>query len=199
MKKEKYHFRERTLHSRSLIGRLALLFLFVICLQMGCTAKTDPNAIFLSQKENGYGKAIKDSIASIILNSKSIKCNLQSKNPLDTLRQDSVCVVSKDFHSVVKYIFFNEENFKSDDVVYGKFIPWACLTFYGKKKQTVYLELDFGLSKWRLLNSGKKQICSRDMKEGNKQFLHLVRLLFPQDYTLKILNENINASKSTKE
>lgn len=198
MNRQKYHLRAMMKRSSSLIGKFAVLSFLAVLLPMGCSAKDDPNAIFLSQKENGYGKAIKDSIASIMLNPKSVKCTLQSKNPTDTLRQDTVCVVSKDFHSVVKYLFFDENNFKSDDVVYGKFIPWACLTFEGKKKQTLYLELDFGLSKWRLLNSEKKQICSRDMKENNKQFLHLVRLLFPQDKTLKVLQENFNAPKNEK-
>lgn len=175
--------------------RFALLSFFAVLLPMGCTAKNDPNAIFLSQKEDGYGKVIKDSIASIMLNPKSVTCTLQSKSPTDSLRQDTVCIVPKDFHTVVKYLFFDERNFKSDDTVYGKFTSWACFTFNGKKKQTLYLELDFGLSKWRLLNSEKKQICSCDMKENNKQFLHLVRILFPNDKTLKILHENIYASK----
>lgn len=184
----------KRLHSLGL--KFAMLPILAFLLPIGCTAKDDPNVIFLSQKENGYGKVMKDSIVSIMLNSKSLTCTLQSKNPADSLRQDTICSVPKDFHTVVKYLFFNEENFKSNETVYGKFTSWACLSFSGKKKQILYLELDFGLSKWRLLNGDKKIICSCDMKENNKQFLHLVRLFFPKDKTLKILDDNINAFKN---
>lgn len=179
------------MHSLGL--KFAMLPLLAFLLPIGCTAKDDPNAVFLSQKENGYGKVMKDSVVSIMLNSKGIACTLQSKNPADSLREDTICVIPKDFHAVVKYLFLNEKNFESNDTVYGKFSSWAQFCFYGKKNRVLYLELDFGLSKWRLLNGEKKMICSCDMKETNKQFLHLVRLFFPKDKTLKILDDNINA------
>jgi hypothetical protein len=166
-------------------------------MSIGCHAspKSDANNLFVSQKYNGYGKVVNDSIASIMLNAKHITCRLQSKSKEDSVRRDSICTISSKLNTVVQYLFFDANNFKSDDKVFGKFISWACFTFQGKMKQTVYLELDFGLAKWRLLDCKKKQICSKDMKEDNRQFLHFTQLIFPNDKTLMLLYNNLNSKK----
>ena len=57
----------------------------------------------------------------------------------------------------------------------------------------MYLELDFGLKKWRLLNSYQDIVAIGDMKENNLQFLRFVRLLFPEDITLNLLYNNFNS------
>lgn len=151
--------------------------------------------VFLAQKDAGYGKMISDSVASIMFNARNITCELQSKNPSDTLRQDTVTVVPPRMHPVVHFLFFNESNFRSDDTVYGKFEPWVCYQFKAKRRKAVYLELDFGLRKWRLLDADKKQIGTADMKENSVQFLYLTRLLFPEDVTLKMLDDNLNTTR----
>lgn len=172
-----------------------LLFAFTLCTSCDAFPKKDANSFFLSQKENGYGKVIKDSVASIMFNARSITCELQSKNPTDSLRQDSVTIVPKKLHSVVKFLFFNKDNFKSSDTVYGIFHSWACYKFEARKKQIVYLELDFSLKKWKLLDANKRLICTQDMKENSSQFLHFTCLLFPKDSTLKLLNDNLKATR----
>ena len=175
--------------------RYLAMQLIVLSMCTSCIAspKGDFKALFESQKEEGYGKVVNDSVASIMFNAKNITCELQSKNPADTLRKDSLSVIPAKLHSVVLFLFFNKDNFKSSDTVYGKFEPWACFKFEAKKKQTVFLELDFSLKKWRLLDSNKKQICAQDMKECSMQFLNFTRLLFPKDMTLKLLNDNLKA------
>lgn len=174
---------------------LALLAAFTMCTSCVASPRKDIKHILESQKETGYGKVMKDSIASIILDAKNVTCKLQSKNPSDSLRQDTVCHIPAKMQTIVQYLFFDEHNFQSDDSVYGKFETWVCFKFEAKKKQTVYLEMDFGLKKWRLLNGDKKQICSQDMKENNTQFLRLARLMFPKDKTLNLLNDNLNIKK----
>lgn len=177
---------------RSLIMLLTVLTMCTSCM---ASPKDGIKNIFESQKENGYGKVMKDSISFVMFNTKRIVCELQSKNPADTLRQDTVMVVPSKMHAVVQFLFFDEKNFQSNDTVYGKFDSWVCYKFEARKKQAVYLELDFGLRKWRLLNDQKKQIYAFDMKENSRQFLHLTRILFPEDKTLKLLDDNLNVKK----
>ena len=146
----------------------------------------------LATQKEGYEKIINDSVASIIMNAKKIVCELQSNNPDNKTMKDSVKIVNRDLRAVIKYLFFDEENFKSDDVVYGVFQSWVCYKFILSKKKIVYLEMDFGLRKWRLLDKDKNQLCTQDMKKNNMQFLRLTRLIFPEDKILKILKDNLS-------
>lgn len=172
---------------------LMLLIVFTMCTSCNATPKVEMKTLIESQKELGYGKVMKDSVASIILDAKTVTCELQSKNPADTLRQDSVIKVPENLVGTLKYLFTNPDNFQTNDTVFGNFDSWACYKFEAKKKQVVYLEMDFGIRKWRLLDSKKKEICGSDMKENNKQFIYFTRLLFPKDMTLELLNNNLKA------
>ncbi len=172
-----------------------LLFVLGMCSSCCASPKEKVSIFFTSQKEDGYGKILKDSIVSIVINAKTITCELQSKNPIDTLRQDTIKIVPEKLHSIIQYLFFNTDNFQSADTVYAKFDSWVRYKFETKKKQAVYLELDFGLRKWRLLDANNKAICTQDMKELNTQFLYFTRLLFPKDLTLNLMSENLKAAK----
>jgi len=169
------------------------LIVLSMCTSCMASPKEDVKSFFESQKEEGYGKVINDSVATIMLNAKNITCELLSKNPADTLRHDTVAVVPAKMHGVVQYLFFNKENFESEDTVYTKFETWAVYKFEAKKKQIVFLELDFSIRKWRLLDANHKLICAQDMKSTSSQFLHFTRLLFPKDMTLTLLNDNLKA------
>ena len=147
-------------------------------------------------KEKGFGCVLPDSISDIIISADRISCRLEAKSPEDTLRVDE-CVVEipNTLQPIVKFMFLNEQNFQSDNIVYGKFNPWAVYIFQKNKKEQVTLELDFGLSKWRLLDNGQQQIFGGDMKELNMQFLSITRMLFPDDITLNLLNDNLKFLK----
>lgn len=166
-----------------------------MCTSCNAAPKDEMRNLFASQKELGYGKVMKDSVASIIFDAKTVTCELQSKNPADTLRQDSVIKVPNKLVSTLQYLIFNRDNYQTNDTVFGYFDSWACYKFEAKKKQVVYLEMDFGIRKWRLLDSKKKAICESDMKENNMQFIYLTRLLFPNDLTLELLNNNLRVIK----
>lgn len=172
-----------------------LLIVFTMCTSCSACSKKGAQDLLCSQKELGYGKVMKDSIASIIFEAKSVTCELQSKNPADTLRQDSIIKVPSKYIPTLQYLFANPDNFQSNDTVFAKFNSWVCYKFEAKKKQVVYLEMDFGIRKWRLLDSKKKVICGSDMKENNMQFIYFTRLLFPKDKTLELLNNNLKAIK----
>lgn len=172
-----------------------LLIIFTMCTSCNASPKDEMKKLFDSQKELGYGKVMKDSVASIIFDAKTITCELQSKNPADTLRQDSVSKVPKKLVSTLLYLFSNPDNFQTNDTIFGNFDSWVSYKFEAKKKQVVYLEMDFGIRKWRLLDSNKKVICGSDMKESNMQFIYFTRLLFPKDMTLELLNNNLKAIK----
>lgn len=174
---------------------LIMLITFTMCTSCIASPKNEIKTLIEITKDDGFGKVMKDSISNIIFESKRIVCELQSKSPEDSLRQDSVIVIPSKLISVVQYLFFDVNNFKSNDVVYGKFDSWVCYKFESRKKQILFLEIDFGLSKWRLLDKNKTQICMQDMKENNLQFIRLTRLLFPKDKTLNMLYNNLNKQK----
>lgn len=180
----------------NIISAMTIFMTSLICCQANPT--DDIRSLILSQKEDGYGKVMKDSIANIIMDAKQVTCHLLSQNPLDSLREDTVRNLPKGAETILQYLFFNKSNFTGNKTVYGQFTPWARYTFQAKKKRTVHLELDFGLSKWRLLNHDMKEICMQDMKECNGQMLHLVSLLFPKDKTLNMLINNLNLKDNEK-
>jgi len=101
--------------------------------------------------------------------------------------------------TILLYLFFNENNFKGNKTVYGHFIPRAIFKFWARKGKQVFLELDFGLSKWMLLDQNMNKLCVQDMEESNDQMLHFVRLLFPEDKTLDILNKNLKTQYNEKD
>lgn len=172
-----------------------LLIVFTMCTSCNASPKSEMRKILESQKELGYGKVIKDSVASIIFDAKTITCELQPKVTVDSLRHDSILKVPEKLVSTLQYLFFNPDNFQSDETVFANFTSWVCFKFEAKKKQVVYLEMDFGIHKWKLLDSQKKLICQADMKECNMQFLYFTRVLFPNDKALEILNNNLKSIK----
>ena len=131
----------------------------------------------------------------IVINTKKVTCQLVAKSPTDSLRNDSICELPKELTSVAKYLFLYPANFKTNTTVYGIFRPWVSFSFEVKKKQRIYYELDFGLAKWRLLDTNMRPICTFDMKENRAQFIRLVRLVFPNDKTLEMLNVNLTNKK----
>lgn len=172
-----------------------LLIAAVIITCVGCSAsgKNDFKTLLAEHKGDGYGKVLSDSIADIILDAKAVTCELQSKAIEDSLRHDTICKLPTKSIPVIQYILLHPDNFISDNIVYGRYESWACLKFEASRKRTIYIELDFGLAKWRLLDNEKKVICQRDMHKNRLEILRFMRLLFPNDVTLNILYNNLTA------
>lgn len=174
--------------------------LITIMMSAGCktSSKKDYKQFFETNKEEGFGKVLSDSISNIIIDANKISCKLIKENCEDSISKQNFMEVPSKFCPTVKFLFLNEQNFQSNDLVFGQFAPWVEYVFYAKKKGRVKLELDFGLRKWRLLNQENEQIFGGDMKEMNMQFLYLTRLLFPNDEILNLLNEKIKYLKNEK-
>ncbi len=169
--------------------------IFVTCIGCQASGKKELQRLLASQKEVGYGKVMSDSIASIIFGAKNVQCFLPSESMADSARVDTIACVSTCLRNTLVCIFFNEQNFQGNDTVYGRFKPWATYKFKINRKRVVYLELDFSLSKWRLLDNNKREICAQDTRDGNMELLYLTRLIFADDKTLKLLNENLKYTK----
>ena len=144
-----------------------VLLVFMTCINCHAKSRSKSHSVFQTEKHLGYGNVLKDSIAEIVINTKKVTCQLVAKSPTDSLRNDSICELPKELTSVAKYLFLDPANFKTNTTVYGIFRPWVSFSFEVKKKQRIYYELDFGLAKWRLLDTNMRPICTFDMKEKN--------------------------------
>ena len=177
-------------------GRFAAIAAIVLfCVDCQAVRKDNPKKNPCSEVSSECSSVLGDSISDILFEARKITCRLVGKAPGDTLRRDTVRVVPARLVPVAQYLLADPYNFKTDNIVYGEFHAWASLEFDGRKKRRVRLELDFGLAKWRLLDAGGKQLCRRDMAANRRQFIRLVRTMFPDDLTLKMLNDNLNTKK----
>ena len=173
---------------------ISVLLMIFIC--MSCTARSIHKKFCYTIEKDScvYAKIVNDSIAQIISEARTAVCVLKNPNPIDSMRTDSIINIQrKTVLPILQYLFFDPNNFKSNQIVYGNFSSSACITFKASSKKKVHLELDFGLKKWRLLNSHQDIVAIGDMKENNLQFLRFVRLLFPEDITLNLLYNNLNS------
>ena len=134
---------------------------------------------------------IRDSIRIIIRAARKITCVLEKQNPVDTLRKDSVRVLSRKLNSIVKFLVLDPDNFNSNDIVYGMFQSDVCYILKASRNRFVQIHIDFGLRKWKLTDSKNREICTFDMKTTSMQFLRLTRLFFPEDRTLDLLYNNL--------
>lgn len=134
-----------------------------------------------------------DSITNIILNYRKVECVLQDKNPQDTARVNTKKMLPRKLNEVLRYILLDEDNYKSNDIVYGIFSSSISYKLYQSRRNYVYAEFDFGLKKWRILDSKKGVLFQGDIKENNLQMLRFSRVVFPKDETLKIMQNNLKS------
>lgn len=134
-----------------------------------------------------------DSITNIIAHFRKAECELQDRNPQDTARVDSKKLLPDKLNEVLRFILLDEDNYKSNDIVYGLFSSSIRYKLYQSRKKYVFVEFDFGLRKWQILDSKKDVLFRGDIKENNLQMLRFSRMVFPEDKTLKILQNNLKA------
>lgn len=134
-----------------------------------------------------------DSINNIISHFKRVECELQGQNPQDTIRVIVKKVIPRKYNEVLRFILLDDDNYKTDDIVFGLFSSSIKYKIIQSRRKYVYAEFDFGLRKWQILDSNNEVIIRRDIKENNLQMLRFSRLLFPDDITLKILQDNLKA------
>lgn len=136
---------------------------------------------------------LSDSIVTDLCCPKKVVCKLESVNPADTHRADTVANLAKELYPVLDFLFLNPSNFESDEIVFGYFSPSVTYKYYGKGGRHLSLQFDFGLKKWQIINTEKNIIKKGDLKENTSELLRFTRLLFPKDITLQIMSENIKS------
>ena len=134
-----------------------------------------------------------DSIINIISHFKRVECELQGKNPQDTVRVITKKVLPSKYNEVIRYILLDDDNYTTNDIVFGLFSSSIKYKIIQSRRKYVYAEFDFGLRKWQILDSNSKVLFYGDIKENNLQLLRFSRLIFPDDVTLKILQDNLKA------
>lgn len=134
-----------------------------------------------------------DSINNIISHFKKVECELQSQNPQDTIRVIVKKVIPRKYNEVLRFILLDDDNYKTNDIVFGLFFSSIKYKIIQSRRKYVYAEFDFGLRKWQILDSNNEVIIRRDIKENNLQILRFSRLIFPDDITLKIFQDNLKA------
>ena len=132
-----------------------------------------------------------DSITNIISHFRKVECELQNRNPQDTTRVNSKKILPRKWNEVLRYILLDEDNYKSNDIIFGLFSSFVRYKLYQSKKKYVFVEFDFGLRKWQILDSQKDILFQGDIKENNLQMLRFSRMVFSEDETLKILQDNL--------
>lgn len=134
-----------------------------------------------------------DSIINIISHFKKVECELQGKNPQDTVRVIAKKVLPRKYNEVLRYILLDDDNYKTNDIVFGLFSSSIKYKIIQSRRKYIYAEFDFGLRKLQILDSNSKVLFQGDIKENNLQMLRFSRLIFPDDVTLKILQDNLKA------
>ena len=132
-----------------------------------------------------------DSIINIITHFRKVECELQNRNSQDSTRIDSKKTLPWKLNEVLRYMLLDEDNYKSNDVVFGLFSSSVRYKLFQSKKKYIFVEFDFGLRKWQILDSKKTLLFQGDIKENNLQMLRFSRVVFPEDETLKILYNNL--------
>ena len=176
---------------------LGVRWMFAIMLLscMSCNAHSNclSSKVYTHCDSTIYANAVNDSITDIILRAKKICCKLQVRNLQDSTRTDTLKMMPRDLRNVFKYMILDPDNYKSNDIVYGLFSPSICYKICQSRRKYVYVEFDFGLRKWRLLDSKKEVLHTGDMKENNLQFLRFSRAIFPKDKVLRLLHNNLKS------
>lgn len=171
-----------------------VLIILILLMSMSCMAYPRKYSSCIESRQDStlYAIMVNDSITNIIVRARNITCESLVVSSKDSVQVDSVKTLSGVIKNVLKYLILDPSNFESNDIVFGQFSPSVSYRFVGSGKRVVYVEMDFGLKKWRILDNKKRELQMGDMKKNNIQFLRLTRIIFPKDDYLRILNDNLN-------
>lgn len=168
----------------------SLLCVLLITFCISCRTEHNVTYPMLPKQVSNSSINLNDSIYDIIVTAKKIQCILVSQNPLDTVRTKDSCMVPSKLMPVVSFLISDPSNFKTNEIVYGVFSPLVRYEFEKTKEQKAIVELDFGLKKLKVSDCQGDTILMTDMPNTSNQLLRLTRLIFPDDVTLKLRNEN---------
>ena len=163
-------------------------------LKVRCDSSNTNNARLIVEQDTFICvKTPIDSLINIISHFRKVECELQNRNPRDTIRVCANKLLSRKLNEVLRFILLDENNYKSNDIVFGLFSSSVRYKLCQSKNIYIYAEFDFGLRKWQILDSNSEVLFQGDIKENNLQMLRFSRLIFPDDVTLKILQDNLKS------
>jgi hypothetical protein len=122
-----------------------------------------------------------------------ITCVLGHANPIDSLRSDTTKVLSKEMYPIFAFLIGDINNFESNDIVFGNFSPSVNYIINSRRNTQITIQFDFGLKKWRILDTNSNIVLCADLKDENLPILRFTRIIFPTDTTLNLLNQNLTS------
>lgn len=166
------------------------LVLLLVCIGV-CSgiAMTPEDGVAADNKrfDNIKGRLVKevgDSIANIVLSSKSFEATL-TKWENDTFPPKTL---TPHMISLVKYTLCQPSMFESDKRVYSAFYSDVQIQI-GEGLKYITLELDYNINKWKLSDREGEEICRHDLR--NSELLSLMHILWPKSSNLNIKYERL--------
>lgn len=163
-----------------LLGVVALLSF------AACTAQAkmrEGKLEYRCESDSIFRQSVGDSIYAILTKSTEVRASIIGGKECPDLR------LRKSMRTILHFILSDVDNVRSNETVYGKFMPTFRLAFTYKKRQCT-LDYDFGLKKWRVCNADGKQMKEFDLKSTD--MLRFALMIFPDD---TFMNQLINSKQ----
>ena len=155
--------------------KLTYLALFVALLTMSANCHAS------KQKKTG-GENIKtalgDSISNIICNSQNVVAFVVGYDSVGHIEYQEHARLNSLQRHLIRFIIDDDRLYETNQPLYGLFSPSVRYKF-SYKKTCVYVDIDFGLTKWRICNSEGKALYTFDTPDHT--FLRLAHSLFPKN------------------
>lgn len=168
--------------------RLVSLMFAMFAVVVGCSARTGRTSEakdITVEKDTVMRKALGDSIYNILVEAKNVNASLKLKTA-DNKNDSTVNVkIGKNDKYVLRFILSDPSNYKSNDTVYGQYVPNFSLQFTASKGKTCKANFDFGLKKWNICNAKEEEIAKFDLPTD--EVLRMANLIFPDCELFKVL------------
>lgn len=165
---------------------IALAFSFLACSSK--SEKMTSGRIQGIKACNTMYQALGDSIGDLLSKSKCVKLIIHESGK-DSIKMQKSLRFRKDERSILRFIISNPQNYQTDKVVYGRFLPSFQILFKKGKAQCT-LNFDFGLHKWNVCDEKGKEIKRFDL--NSNEMLRFAQMHFPED---ELINELIKIEK----
>ncbi|MCD8289876.1 MAG: hypothetical protein LUC91_00050 [Prevotella sp.] len=182
--------RKKIIHG--LYVKIVSLLLVASSVTISCSANSNNfvnDEMTNTKTDSVMRKAVGDSIYSILIEAKSVTATLKLRT--NNNKKDSLISikVGKNDKYVLNFILTAPSNYKSNDIVYGKYVPNFSLSFLAAKGKSCSANFDFGIRKWNICDANGREIVQYDLP--TLDVLRLANQLFPNcSYFILLLNSS---------
>ena len=127
--------------------------------------------------------AIGDSICDIISTAKTVNAEILGFKDSSFVAVENK-QLTKEQIAILDFLLDNPVNVASNDTTFGRFMPNISFRFISKRKE-IYVELDFGLRKWKVKDVNGQVLKEFDLK--SPEFLRFARTVFPNDEFINLM------------